>query len=163
MIILEQRLQVALTVLQTCISQPLTARQNALHHQISRLLPMQLPQKPLPHLHREAATARSQAASSCTAIASALASSATRTASVRIARTVSQTSSETSFSTLLKLRSTLLRQPVVRVLQLQVEVVVAKSPDAARTTASASSKPCRAPPTVHALLPAARITSLPRS
>ena len=93
-----------------------------------------------PLQRRRAATARGQAASSSTVTASAQASSAAMRVSARVARMSCRTSSARSSSTWSKPKSTSRLQLTALPTQLRVEAADARNQDAAKTTASASSR-----------------------
>ena len=142
---------------QSCSSRASVAQQSPAQRPSSPPLQSKRP------LQRErAAIARSQAASSYTAIAFAQVSSATTIVSARIARIAFLTSNATNFSTLSEPRSTSHHQPIALPTQLRVGDVDARSLDAAKTTASASSRACHAQPGVPVAL-TARTTNLQTS
>ena len=113
-----------------------------------------------PPQRRRAATARGQAASSSTVTASAQASSAPMRASAATARIACRTSSARSSSTWSKPKSTSRLQPTALPTQLRVEAADARNQDAAKTTASASSRGYLAQPDVRVVQTARTISSL---
>ena len=139
---------------QPCSSRPSAAWQS---HKQQISSPHRIQNRPL--RRRRAATARGQAASSSTVTASAQASSAPTRVSARIARIACRTSSARSFSTWSKPKSTSHRQPTALPTQLRVEAVDARNQDAAKTTASASSRARHVHHDVHVVQTARTINS----